>query len=192
MKKEVAFKESRIVGTTILLLGTGFLMSVVPEGNLPLLLFNTLLALLAGALFYYFWKTTKHESKRYFSLLSFVMLNVMAIHFAIPLLRIYFLTITFWIGIVMLAVMVILPYLYSREIAFGIQKPNKSKLGKIYLIYAVLVIIFGATAFMGSLYTSNPDAIVLAFFTFLLALLFLFISPVLLIKPAEMDEITNR
>lgn len=192
MKKEVAFKESRIVGTTILLLGTGFLMSVVPEGNLPLLLFNTLLALLAGALFYYFWKTTKHESKRYFSLLSFVMLNVMAIHFAIPLLRIYFLMITFWIGIVMLAVMVILPYLYSREIAFGIQKPNKSKLGKIYLIYAVLVIIFGATAFMGSLYTSNPDAIVLAFFTFLLALLFLFISPVLLIKPAEMDEITNR
>lgn len=192
MKKEVAFKESRIVGTTILLLGTGFLMSVVPEGNLPLLLFNTLLALLAGALFYYFWKTTKHESKRYFSLLSFVMLNVMAIHFAIPLLRIYFLTITFWIGIVMLAVMVILPYLYSREIAFGIQKPNKSKLGKIYLIYAVLVIIFGATAFMGSLYTSNPNAIVLAFFTFLLALLFLFISPVLLIKPAEMDEITNR
>ncbi|MGP4108982.1 hypothetical protein [Virgibacillus sp. L01] len=192
MGKQVTYKESRIVGTTILLLITGFLMSWVPKGNFVLLMINLLLALIAGVLFYYFWKTTKHDSKRYFSLLSFVMLNVMAIHSAIPLLRIYYLTLTFWIGIIMLTIMVILPYLYSREIAFGIQKPYKSKLGKVYSIYAALIIIFGITAFTGSLYTSNTDAIVLALFAFLLALLFFFISPVLLIKPAEMDEITKN
>ncbi len=49
------------------------------------------------------------------------MLNVIAIHCAIPLLRIYFQTLTFWAVIVMLIIMVVLPYLYSREIAFGIQ-----------------------------------------------------------------------
>ncbi|UOQ49734.1 hypothetical protein MUN88_06550 [Gracilibacillus caseinilyticus] len=191
MNKEVTFKESRIIGTTILLLGIGFLASVIPEGNIPLLLFNIVLAFISSALFYYFWKTTKHQSKRYFSLLSFVMVNVLAIYLSIPLLRMYFLTVTFWIGIVMLLIMVTLPYFYSREIALGVQKPAKSKLGKIYSVYTVLVIGFGATAFMGSLATSNPDAIVLAVLAFLLAILFFFVAPVLLIKPAEMDEITN-
>src|SRR5699024_2654979 len=155
---------------------------------LVLLLFNLLLTITAGFLFYYFWKTTKHNSKRYYSLLSFVMINVMAIYFAVPLLRIYFLTLTFWIGVVMLVIMVILPYIYSREIAVGVQKPYKSKLGKIYVIYLVLVFTFGGSAYMNSLYTSNPDAITIAVVTFLLAILFLFLAPVFLIKPAEMDE----
>ncbi|PAV27843.1 hypothetical protein CIL05_20050 [Virgibacillus profundi] len=191
MKKEVTFKESRIIGTTILLIGMGFLMSFVPEGNVLLLLFNSILALVSCLLFYLFWKKTRHNSKRYFSLLSYVMVNTLSIYFAIPLLRIYFLTITFWIGIIMLIVMVILPYLYSREIAFGVQKPSKSKLGRIYFVFAILIIAFGSTVFMGSLYTSNPDAIVFAVLGFVMALLFLFISPVFLIKPKEMNEITN-
>lgn len=110
MSKEVSFKESRIIGTTILLLFFGFALSAVPKGNLVLLGFNLLLALFSGFLFYYFWKTKKHESKRYFSLLSFVMINVIAIYAAIPLLRIYFLTLTFWVGIVMIIIMVTLPY----------------------------------------------------------------------------------
>ncbi|MFB4169295.1 hypothetical protein [Virgibacillus sp. JSM 102003] len=172
MSKEVSFKESRIVGTTILLLGMGFLASVVPKINLVVMMLNLLLALIGGFLFYYFWKITKHNSKRYFSLLSFVMLNVMAIQFAIPLLRIYFLTLTFWIGVTMLIIMVTLPYIYARKIAYGIQKPGKSKLGKIYLVYLGLLFPFGGSAYMNSLYTSNTDAIVVALFTFLVSLFF--------------------
>ncbi len=114
MSKEVSFKESQIIRITLLLLGMGFLASVVPTISLPLFLFNALLALIAGALFYYFWKTTKHQSKRYFSLLSYVMINVLAIYFTIPLLRMYFLTMTFWIGVVMLIIMIVLPYFFSR------------------------------------------------------------------------------
>ncbi|MFB4169306.1 hypothetical protein [Virgibacillus sp. JSM 102003] len=192
MNKEVSFKESRIVGTTILLLGMGFLMSWIPKGNLLVLMVNLLLAFIAGFLFFYFWKTTKHKSKRYFSLLSFVMVNVMAIQFTIPLLRIYFLTLTFWIGIVMLIIMVTMPYIYARKIAYGIQKPGKSKLGKIYLVYLGLLFPFGGSAYMNSLYTSNTDAIVVALLSFLVALFFLFVSPVFLIKPAEMDKITKE
>ncbi|WP_156289397.1 hypothetical protein [Oceanobacillus salinisoli] len=191
MKKEVTFKESRIIGTTILLLGTGFLTSAIPKGSIPLFLFNSLLALIAGALFYYFWKTTKHNSKRYFSLLSFVMLNTASIHLAIPLLRIYYLTTTFWVGVIMLTIMLILPYIFSREIAFGIQQPSKSKLGKIYSIYVVLIIGFGTVAYIGSLSIST-DMIVLAIFAFLLALFCLFIAPVMLIKPKKMNEIMNE
>ncbi|WP_164668248.1 hypothetical protein [Virgibacillus doumboii] len=192
MNKEVSFKDSRIVGTTFLLFLMGFLMSWVPKGSFPVLMFNFSLAIIGGFLFYYFWKTTKHKSVRYFSLLSFVMINVMAIQFSIPLLRIYYLTLTFWIGVVMLIIMITLPYIYARKIAYGVQKPSKSKMGKIYLVYLALVFPFGGSAYMNALYTSNPDAIALALLSFLVALLFLFLAPVFLIKPAEMDELMKE
>ncbi|MFC4388024.1 hypothetical protein ACFOZ1_09415 [Gracilibacillus marinus] len=190
--KEVTFKESRIIATTLLLVGMGFLMSVIPEGNLYLFLFNLFLAIIACVLFYTFWRKLKFQSKRYFSLLSYVMINTMAIYFAIPLLRLYFLTFTFWFGIGMLLIMIILPYLYAKEIAFGVQKPYKSKLGKIFLIYTVLVMVFGISAYMGSLYHANADALVLAVVAFLMSLLFFFLAPIMLIKPEEMDELMKK
>lgn len=192
MTKEVAFKDSRIIGTTSMLFVVGGMLSVIPKGNLTFLIFNLLLSLLSGGLFYIFWRKTKHESKRYYSLLSYVMINTFAIYFALPLLRIYYLSWTFWIGIILLIVMVTLPYFYSAEIAVGVQKPFKSKMGKIYLIYTSLVIFFGVTAYSNALYIANTNGLTVAFFVFLLALLFLFISPALLIKPADMDKIMKE
>ncbi|MFC4388025.1 hypothetical protein ACFOZ1_09420 [Gracilibacillus marinus] len=190
--KEVTFKESRIIATTLLLVGMGFLASVVPEVNLNLFLFNLFLAIIAFVLFYTFWRKLKFQSKRYYSLLSYVMTNTLAIYFAIPLLRLYFLTFTFWFGIGMLLIMIIVPYLYAKEIAFGVQKPYKSKLGKIFLIYTVLVMVFGISAYMGSLYHANADALVVAVVVFLLSLMFFFLAPILLIKPEEMDELMKK
>jgi len=191
MNHKVTFQESRMIKTTILLFVTGGLFSIIPEGDPIFLIFNLSLSLIAGVLFYVFWKKLKHHRKRYYSLLSFVMINVIAIYFAMPLLRIYFLTITFWIGVVVLLIMNILPYLYSREIAFGIQKPNKSKLGKIYTIYTILILFFGSIAYSNGLVTQQADALTIAIITFLFSILFFFISPIMLIKPKEMDKIVN-
>ena len=170
----------------------GFIFIIIPEGNLVILIFNMSLSLISGGLFYIFWRTTKHRSKRYFSLLSFVMLNVLGVYFAMPILRIYFLSFTFWIGVVMLIIMNTLPYFYSRKIALGIQKPTKSELGKIYVIYLALIFLFGGTAYANALYTSSTDAVVLAVITFLFSIFFFFVSPVMLIKPKEMDKIMKR
>src|SRR5690625_50454 len=139
MNNKVTFQKSRIILTTVLLFFMGGLFSIVPEGNPIIFIINLSLSLISGIIFYIFWKKLKHDSKRYFSLLSFVMMNVLAIYFAVPLLRIYFLTIVFWSGLVILLIMNILPYLYSREIAFGVQKPYKSKIGRIYIIYTTLI-----------------------------------------------------
>lgn len=192
MRKAVPYNENRILRTTALLLLMGFLLSVIPNISIKLLIFNLSLALISAGVFYLFWKKTKDDSKRYFSLLSYVMLNVLSIYFIIPLLRIYFFTLTFWVGVGMLIIMIILPHLFSRKVAYSIQKPYKSKLGKIYSIYGVLVLLFGGIAYSDALRTSNPDAFVIAIFSFLLAILFLFISPVLLIKPDEMDELMKK
>lgn len=192
MNNKVPFQESRIIRTTILLFVIGGMISIIPEGNPILLIVNLSLSLIAGVLFYIFWKKLKYHSKRYYSLLSFVMINVIAIYFAMPLLRIYFLTTVFWVGVVILLVMNILPYLYSREIAFGIQKPNKSKLGKIYTIYTILVLFFGSITYSNGLYTQHTDVLTIAIITFLFSILFFFISPIMLIKPKEMDKLMNE
>ncbi|RCW65839.1 hypothetical protein [Saliterribacillus persicus] len=192
MNKTVSFKESRIIGTSLLLFGMGFLMSVVPDISTPLILFNFVLAAIATVLFYVFWKKYRHQSKRYFSLLSYVMIIETGIFASIPLLRVYDSGFVFWFGIVMLITMVLLPYLFAKEIAFGIQKPAKSKLGKIYLIFALLIIGFGSSVYTVSLSTSDPDANVIAIFAFLCALLLFFIAPVFLIKQENMDEIVNE
>lgn len=192
MSEEVTFKNSRIIQTTLLLLLVGFLYSFIPEENLVILIFNISLSLISGGLFFLFWRATKDRSKRYFSLLSYVMINVVAIYFAIPLLRIYFLTLTFWIGVVMLIIMNTLPYVYSRKIALAVQNPMKSKLGIIYVVYLALILIFGGSAYTNALYTSHADAIVISTVSFLFSIFLFFLSPVLLIKPKEMDKLMKR
>jgi len=192
MSKKVTFKESRVITTTILLFVTGAMFSIIPEGNPLFFIVNLSLAIIAGLLFYVFWRRLKHTSIRYFSLLSFVMINVFAIYFAMPLLRLFYPTFIFWIGIFILMVMNILPYLFSKTIAYGVQKPNKSILGRIYIVYAILIMLFGSVIYSNSLYTQHTDAFALAIVLFLFSILFFFLSPIMLIKPETMKKILNK
>ncbi|MRG87382.1 hypothetical protein [Salinibacillus xinjiangensis] len=192
MNKYVPFKQSRIIPTSILLFMMGFLVSFLPEENWTLLWFNFLLAALCSVIFFILWRLHRGRSKRYFSLLSYIMLNALTVYFSIPIFRLIYGTIAFWVCVVILATMIFLPYLYAEEMAVGINQPQKSKLGKIYTIFAPLLIIFGGFIYMGSLSTSNPDALFIAIFLFLGAVLFLCISPVLLIQPQRMKELERK
>lgn len=81
---------------------------------------------------------------------------------------------------------------FSEHIAISVTKPTKTKIGKIYIVYAPLVLIFGGILFSRALSTSNPDALPIAIFGFLLAILFLFIAPVLLTTPQRMEELKRK
>ncbi|GAA0497255.1 hypothetical protein GCM10008986_25280 [Salinibacillus aidingensis] len=192
MNQEVEFKHSRIIPTTFLLILTGFLMSFIPEVNWGLLGFNLGLAAVCMILFIVLWRVHRYQSKRYFSLLSYVMLNVLTIHFTIPVFRIIYGTAAFWAGIVILAALVLLPYLFSEKIAQGIQNPGQTGLGKIYKIYAPLIIVFGTVLFAGTIGSSNPDALAISIFLFLCGMIFLSVAPVMLITPQRMEELENQ
>lgn len=192
MNDKVTFQESKIITITILLFVAGAMFSIIPEGNPMFFFVNISLAMIAGLLFYVFWRKWKHASIRYFSLLSFVMINVFAIYFAMPLLRLFYPTVVFWIGVFILIVMNVLPYFFSRAIAFGVQRPNKSILGKIYIVYAFLIMLFGSIIYSNSLYTQYTDAFLLAVILFLFSILFFFLSPIMLIKPETMKKILNK
>lgn len=170
----------------------GFLVSFLPEANWALLGFNFGLATFCLLLFILLWRIHRYQSKRYFSLLSYVMLNALTVYFTIPIFRMIYGTVAFWIGIVTFAAVIITPYLFSEKIAKGIQNPGQSNVGKVYAFYAPLIILFGTVLFIGALGSSNPDALAIAIFLFLGAILFLFITPVLLITPQRMEELENQ
>ncbi|UOQ49731.1 hypothetical protein MUN88_06535 [Gracilibacillus caseinilyticus] len=192
MTKEVTSKDNRIIATTLLLIFIGFLTGSMPTINMELVISNILLAIISCCLFYVIWKKTKHDSKRYFSLFSYVMFNCIAIQLSTPFLRLNFLTISFWVGIIILLLMVTLPYIFSREIVFGIKNANKSKLGKIYLIFSILMIALGTVLYSDSIYSDDINATGASIYSFLAALLFLFSAPIMLIKPKEVKQISNR
>ncbi|GIN88500.1 hypothetical protein J6TS2_48860 [Heyndrickxia sporothermodurans] len=183
------FKQSRIIQTYLLLVLVGFLMSCLPKGSLPLFLINQLIAIVSLLMFLLFWKKHKLSSKRYFSLLSFVMLLSLSIYAAIPFLRIYFGTMIFWMGLFILVAMTLLPHFIREKIILGIEFPGKTKLGIVLFMIFGIIISFGTIVYRMTLIKEVPDALPLAIFGYLIALMFLIICPILLIRPERVDEL---
>ncbi|MBN8194430.1 hypothetical protein JI667_20065 [Bacillus sp. NTK074B] len=187
--KIVSFKESRIFHTTFLLILVGFIFSFIPEENW--LLFGINMGIASGCflVFSLLWWQNRHHSKRYFSLHSYFMIVALSVYFAIPLFRVFAGTFVFWLGLLLIIVMSILPYIYSERIAIGVQNPSRTGLGKLYLLISALIIGYGTILFLNANLTANPDAFTISIFCFMLSLLFLFIAHILLITPKRMDEL---
>lgn len=90
----------------------GLLMSFIPEGNWFLFGVNSFIAFICMLIFIVLWQKHRQHSKRYFSLLSYVMLNGLAIYATIPILRMIYGTLTFWVGIIFLVVSCVFPYFF--------------------------------------------------------------------------------
>ncbi|MGM0867771.1 MAG: hypothetical protein ACQEWF_24370 [Bacillota bacterium] len=188
-KKIVTFKESRIIQTTFLLLLMGFLCSFVPEENWALLGLNIGIAVICGFIFVLLWRFNRHHSKRYFSLLSYFMLVGLSIYFAIPLFRVFAGTFIFWLALILIAVMAVVPYFFSENIATGVQNPTKTALGRVYMTTIPLIVVFGTILFFNANLSADPNALTISIFLFSGAIFFLFIAPILLITPERMKEL---
>ncbi|MBH9968477.1 hypothetical protein [[Bacillus] enclensis] len=187
--KTVLFKESRIIQTTFLLIMVGFIYSFIPYENWLLLGMNMGLAGLCCVIFTILWRYNRNHSKRYFSLLSYVMLITLSLYFTIPLLRVFVGSFLFWLTLLLLAACTLIPYFFSESIAKGVQNPSMSKMGKIYLIMSMLIVAFGTILLFYVNLQESQDAFVVALFSFGLAVLFLFIAPIFLITPERVKEL---
>ncbi|KQL51017.1 hypothetical protein AN964_18485 [Heyndrickxia shackletonii] len=184
----VSFKKSRIIQSYILLAFFGFIISFVPFEFWSLALFNEILALLAVPLFFLFLRKNRHTSKRYFSLLSFVLMMEMAIFFVEPILRIFYGSILFWFELLVLIFLGILSYRIAENTAQGFLKPG-SKFGLI--IYAVcgVIIGLGTIVYRVTLAAEIPDAFPIAIILYIFSLMFLFICPIMLIRPERVEDL---
>ncbi len=96
--EHVPFKQSRIFVTPILLFITGTITAFLPDVNWWFLAINLSLCVASGVAFYFLWRRFNKQSKRYFSLMSYIMLVVMGIHTALPFLRAVYGTVSLCIG----------------------------------------------------------------------------------------------
>jgi hypothetical protein len=81
------------------------------------------------------------------------------------------------------------PFLNRESIAAGFVNLSKNRIGKFFFTATAFIVGFGGIFFATINFSENPDAIALSSFFFIFALLFLFIAPVLLIKPSRVKEL---
>lgn len=187
----VPFKRSRIFQTTILLVIIGTITGLIPSYNFWILSLNLFLAFVSAILFYILWRKYSHHSKKYFGLMSYLMLVVMGIHCVIPFFRVLYGTLAFVVGIIIVISSILLPHLYSEAVAYGILNPSKSKLGTIFFIYVGVVFLFGILSYLALRLTGSSDMIAVVTFFLCIGLFFLFLSPIFVIEPKRIDELNK-
>ncbi|PKR77946.1 hypothetical protein CEY16_08455 [Halalkalibacillus sediminis] len=190
--KEVTFKNSRIIQTSLMLFFIGLIGGYLPEENFTIIFLNFGIAFICTILFFYIWKRYRYESKRYFSLFSYVMIIGISIFFIIPILRTTYSHFAFWIVLLLISIMILLPHLYHEHIFKVVHKPYKYKLGKAFTIGLFLIFTFGGGVYMAILTSESVSGLIASIATFLISTLLLFLAPILLVKPDKVEELKAR
>lgn len=153
---------------------------------------NSIVALLATLVIMIIWAFQKNNSKRYYSLLSFVMLWVLTYYTMSPIFKILYPSKYFWILLTVTLVYTIFILLNRMIISKGILNPKEIWFKKLLLIYwvifsSVVIGLFFYVYLSDYSYEMMPFAI----FLYLVGLLFLSLSPVFLTKPEVAKKLEN-
>ena len=147
MKEEnewVPFKENFIFLTLFLHVFIGFFVSFMPEENVvKWLIINMGMAILAAALNYIIWIFQKHNSKRYFSLHSFVMLIVLVYYAMSPVFKALYPTPFFWLILVVTIGFFSFLLVKRDSITKALVNPREMRYKKFLYIFILLLLIVG-------------------------------------------------
>lgn len=186
--KHVPFKQSRIFVTPILLFITGTITAFLPDVNWWFLAINLSLCVASGVAYYFLWRRFNKQSKRYFSLMSYIMLVVMGIHTALPFLRAVYGTVAFVLGIIIVLLMIALPHIHLEKIAFGVLNHSKSRGGKLVFLFIGAIFLLAPFVFFSIRTLSEKAMVPVLAFMLMVGLFFLLIAPVMLVKPDRIEE----
>ncbi len=192
--KPVSFKENYILPPLILFLFFGTMTSIVPYENVSKwIIFNCFLAILATFVNYIIWIFHKHDSKRYYSLNSFVMLIVLTYYLMSPVFKILFPSGYFWTLLASILGFTIVLFINRMNVARGLLNPRELWFKKILLIYLVIFSgVFILLCIYASLIASDSQGIMAAaIILFLAGFLYLSLSPVFLTPPEMAKKFEN-
>ena len=185
--KPVFFRD--IFGFLFLFLLFGVLISLFLGENLgdfvKWVILNSILAVLATLVIMIIWAFQKNNSKRYYSLLSFVMLWVLTFYTMSPIFKILFPSKYFWILLSVTLGYMIFLLLNRIKISKGILNPREIWFKKLLLIYLVVFSCFviGLFVYVNILNLYSGEMIAVAIFLYFVGFLFLSLSPVFLTTP---------
>lgn len=190
--KPVYFKD--IFLFLFMFLFFGGMVSLFPEVNvIKWVIFNSILAVLATLIIMIIWKFHKNNSKRYYSLLSFVMLWTLTYYLMSPLFKMIYPSLYFWILLTFTLGYTILLFMNQMKIARAILNPRELWFKKLLLIY---LFVFSGVAIVLLIYSNMFDSywgemMVFAIVLYLAGFLFLSLSPVFLTRPEMAKKLEN-
>ena len=188
----VSFTNNRIFITFALFLLLGLPASFIPEETyLKWLLINFIIAVLLTVVNYMIWTKTKHDSKRYFSLHSFVMMLGLAFYATSPILRLIYPSMYFWIllgGLILYTVFLISKY---DAIAGGLLNPRKKGFKLLVFSFFAIVFVAGSSIWGYMLASDAAPVNEVAIIMFFLGLFLLMVAPSMLVTPERAEELKS-
>ena len=184
--KPVPFRENFMFIFLVMFLFFGIMVSLIPYEHVGRwIIFNCCIAILATFVNYILWLYQKHDSKRYNSLTSFVMLVVLTYYLMSPAFKILYPSLYFWILLVGTLGFTVVLFINRINVARGILNPRELWFKKILLIYLVIFLcVFIFLTIYASLIDSDSKGMMAgSIILFLVGFLFLSLSPVFLTTP---------
>lgn len=189
-KVHVPFAQNRLFITFTLFLILGLPASFLPEeGFMKWLIINFLVAVLLTFVNYHLWKRHQDDSKRYFSLHSLVMMIGLAFYMMTPVFKGLYPSLYFWLLLFGLGLFVVFLFTKSEPIAEGILNPRRKGFKILLYTYFGIVFFSGSVLWGFMLTTDTAEWIVLAILLFFLGLIFVMISPAMLVTPERAIEL---
>ncbi len=188
--KNVSFSNNRIFITFTLFLMIGLPASFIPEETyIKWLLINFFIAVILTVVNYMIWTKQKHDSKRYFSLHSFVMMLGLAFYATSPILRLFYTSMYFWIllgGLILYTVFLLSKY---DAIAGGLLNPRKKGFKLLVFSFFAIVFVAGSSIWGYMLASDAAPVNEVAVILFFMGLFLLMVAPSMLVTPERAEEL---
>lgn len=188
--EHVSFANSRVFITLFLHLIFGFIFSFMPEENEWFWLkLNFCLAILLAVTNFIIWIYHKGNSKRYFSLHSFVMFIGMIIFSMSPIFRVLYSTVYFWLLLLLtvgLAAFLLIKY---KAVTKVIVTPEHPLFGRLLILYVGVLLLVGSVVWMYMLTVETSSWFPIGILLYIIALFFVLIAPAMLATPELVEEL---
>ncbi|RTQ94048.1 hypothetical protein [Lysinibacillus telephonicus] len=189
-KEWVPFKENYIFITLFVHVVIGFLVSFMPEENVvKWLIINLSIAILSAILSYIIWIFQKHNSKRYFSLHSFVMLMVIVYYAMSPAFKALYPTIFFWLLLIVTIGLISFLLFKQDAITRALVNPREMWFKNLLFIYIGIILFIGGIMWAYIIAFDAGPFIGVAIIFYFIGLLMMMIAPAMLSTPERVKQL---
>ncbi len=193
MKEEngwVPFKENFIFLTLFLHVFIGFFVSFMPEEDVvKWLMINMSVAILAAALNSIIWIYQKHNSKRYFSLHSFVMLIGLTYYAMSPVFKALYPTLFFWLILAVTIGFFCFLLMKRDSITRALVNPREMRYKGFLFIFISILLVIGALLWAYIIAFETGPFIGVALVLYFIGLLFMLVLPAFLTTPDRAEQL---
>ncbi|MEO4054206.1 hypothetical protein [Solibacillus sp. CAU 1738] len=188
--EHVSFAKNRVFLTLFLHIMLGFVNSFIPEENIGFWIkINLSLAILLAVTNYIIWIYHKENSKRYFSLHSFVLFLGVIFYFMSPVFKGLYPTVYFWILLMITVGLAIFLLIKYKVVTKVIVNPQHYLFNSLLMLYVGILLLVGGVLWAYMLAFEPISWIPVGIILYFIALFFVFIAPVMLATPEKVKEL---